>query len=902
MIPLRLQLKNFLSYGPELQTIDFTPYHLICLCGKNGHGKSALLDAMTWALWGTARKLLSESKPDYGLLRLGQTQMQVTFDFSCNGQVYRVRREFAKTYGKPLAVLEFGIIDAHNAFVALTDKSIRTTQAKIITTLNLTAESFMNSAFIRQGNANEFSQKIPKDRKKVLAHILGLAKYDQLRRLAQEAAKGLQLKQQAMNGSLNVLIHELVPKQSITQRSHTITQELETLTHQEVTLLQQLHELDEAKQMLMAHQHKLQTAHTAHAHNVHEQQHKQPQLRETWHAWRTLHKQLYATNCATLEAERQEIVTWLAQYQEQAEQRFRAQEKILNLKASMYTHEQTIVHEYEQTCMQLELATQKFHIEYKHLLKQIDTIDITLQQQENVQREYTQEQEILTQKLQKKPAFDARLQAFDQQFLKRKNYYQMFIAQGTWVTQQLEDIRKKQLLVHDESNPSCPLCEQNLSAARKRFLKKSFCHQEQALMHRCARLKKIVVRLKQVLLDQHTERTTLGQQEQEYSNNTIRHAALVKEHALLLNTYAENIAHHATLTQNKHELLQSIHHHEQKITATRARIPTLIKQDLQHQAMHKELQGLTTLLTTYTTQQQQYSAFNNRLKIIQEQITAQRDTTATQQERMMTTRRLCHELKVLKKNIQEQQSIMTESGNIIAVQEKVLQEKMPAVMHAIKQLRTHKETLIKEQGQVEQQLHKITAIEQEHAQRLQDIAQLDGEIADYNIIATTLGKDGLQALLIEEAIPEIEHEANKILAKLTDNQTHIFLESLKDLKSGGTKETLDIRVSDSMGLRPYEMFSGGEAFRIDFALRVGIAKLLAHRAGTSLQTLIIDEGFGSQDEDGLQLIMDVLHRIQDDFAKIIIVSHLNAMKNQFPVHFLVQKKASGSTVDVVEQA
>jgi hypothetical protein len=41
MIPQKLQIKNFISYGPNLQTIDFTNYSLICLSGKNGHGKSA---------------------------------------------------------------------------------------------------------------------------------------------------------------------------------------------------------------------------------------------------------------------------------------------------------------------------------------------------------------------------------------------------------------------------------------------------------------------------------------------------------------------------------------------------------------------------------------------------------------------------------------------------------------------------------------------------------------------------------------------------------------------------------------------------------------------------------------------------------------------------------------------
>lgn len=155
-------------------------------------------------------------------------------------------------------------------------------------------------------------------------------------------------------------------------------------------------------------------------------------------------------------------------------------------------------------------------------------------------------------------------------------------------------------------------------------------------------------------------------------------------------------------------------------------------------------------------------------------------------------------------------------------------------------------------------------------------------------------------LLIEDALPEIEFEANELLSQLTNNQAHIIIESLRDLKKGGTKETLDIKISDPMGIRPYELFSGGEAFRIDFALRIAISKLLARRAGTSLQTLIIDEGFGSQDEEGIAHMMEALHKIQDSFAKIIIVSHLSSMKEQFPVHFLIEKGSQGSIIQIME--
>ena len=88
MIPHKIQLKNFLSYGSQMQTVDFSSYELICLSGKNGHGKSALLDAITWALWGQGRKILGTAKPDAGLLRLGQTHMLVIFDFEFSSKIF----------------------------------------------------------------------------------------------------------------------------------------------------------------------------------------------------------------------------------------------------------------------------------------------------------------------------------------------------------------------------------------------------------------------------------------------------------------------------------------------------------------------------------------------------------------------------------------------------------------------------------------------------------------------------------------------------------------------------------------------------------------------------------------------------------------------------------------------
>ncbi len=153
----------------------------------------------------------------------------------------------------------------------------------------------------------------------------------------------------------------------------------------------------------------------------------------------------------------------------------------------------------------------------------------------------------------------------------------------------------------------------------------------------------------------------------------------------------------------------------------------------------------------------------------------------------------------------------------------------------------------------------------------------------------SFGKNGIQALIIENALPEIEEETNNLLDRLTSNATQITMESLRDLKSGRLKETLEIKISDELGMRDYEMYSGGEAFRIDFSLRIALSKLLARRAGTRLRTLVIDEGFGTQDEEGLDNIVQAIQSISDDFDKILVITHLETLKNAFPVKIEVTK-------------
>lgn len=95
------------------------------------------------------------------------------------------------------------------------------------------------------------------------------------------------------------------------------------------------------------------------------------------------------------------------------------------------------------------------------------------------------------------------------------------------------------------------------------------------------------------------------------------------------------------------------------------------------------------------------------------------------------------------------------------------------------------------------------------------------------------------------------------------------------------------------------MFSGGEVFRVNFAIRLALSRLLAQRAGARLQTLVIDEGFGSQDAQGRQRLIEAINLVRHEFKKILVITHMEELKEAFPARIEVEKTLHGSTVRVI---
>jgi DNA repair protein SbcC/Rad50 len=202
MIPLRLELTNFLAYR-QPSPLDFTGIHVAVLCGENGAGKSSLLDAMTWALWGRAR-----AKTDTELVHQGQTEMRVEFTFALGEQVYRVVR--GRRVGKSAnSLLDFQAANPDGRFASIGEATIPKTQEKINRILRLTYETFTNSAYLVQGQADEFTGKRPTERKQVLADILGLMEWDAYEERAKQKIRAIDLQLAGIEGALREIEDDL---------------------------------------------------------------------------------------------------------------------------------------------------------------------------------------------------------------------------------------------------------------------------------------------------------------------------------------------------------------------------------------------------------------------------------------------------------------------------------------------------------------------------------------------------------------------------------------------------------------------------------------------------------------------------------------------------------------------
>ena len=221
MLPISLTVHNFLSYRDAAPTLRLENVHVACLCGANGNGKSALLDAITWVLWGRARGQRQDQ-----LLHHGQDEMFVELEFDIGQERYRATRRYSRARKTPQTSLELGVFTGAD-YRPITGDTISETQADIIRRTNMDYDTFVNSAYLVQGRADLFAMATASQRKEVLARVLGLGIYDRLEERAKLHNRDLQSALSASSFHLERLREQVALGDQVREALQRVDGELE---------------------------------------------------------------------------------------------------------------------------------------------------------------------------------------------------------------------------------------------------------------------------------------------------------------------------------------------------------------------------------------------------------------------------------------------------------------------------------------------------------------------------------------------------------------------------------------------------------------------------------------------------------------------------------------------------
>jgi exonuclease SbcC len=221
-----------------------------------------------------------------------------------------------------------------------------------------------------------------------------------------------------------------------------------------------------------------------------------------------------------------------------------------------------------------------------------------------------------------------------------------------------------------------------------------------------------------------------------------------------------------------------------------------------------------------------------------------------------------------------------------------------AVTCKLRTARAAHETASGDVARFEGELDRLNKLESESAEDRRRQKELHATADTWRYLVDAFGKDGIPALIIDAAIPEVEDIANDILTRLGTG-LEVSLDTQKALKSSDRiAETLDVKIIEDGFDRPYETYSGGEAYRVNVALRVALSKLLARRAGAHIETLILDEPEGL-DEEGRAKLVELLQILSETFSTILLISHHEDLKEVFPARIECSKGPDGSRAEVV---
>ncbi len=862
MIPIHLSIAGFLSYRDPAE-LDFRTFELACISGANGAGKSSLLDAITWALFGQARKR------DESLINTQSNGAEVRFIFSYENNYYRIQRALprGKTSTLDFQILQVpqsldGPIDELGIWKTLNESTQRATQAKIEDTLCLDYETFVNAAFFLQGKADQFTQQRSGDRKRILSSILGLETWEVYRQQAAEKRKLAEAEIDNIEGRLTEIQAELAEEETrkanlarlekqlalLSKTRQAQEETLDSIRRITAALVEQKKLVEALRRQLEAASAKLGENEQRLAARRQESQAfvdilaREAGIRAAYTAWQQ----------ARIDLQRWDGIA--AQFREQEKRRQGPLDEINDARSRL--SEQLRALQDQKAVVEGVLS------EREALLQQLEKTE--------------QDRRLVETELSRRAQLDLELQNTRQRQSDAR-------AENQALKPQMDELKKRISTLEETEGASCPLCGQPLSPQDRKKLIAELKAGGKEMGDRHRANQKLLQELEKTVHDLEEQITSLAEAEgvlRQYNRTVDQiHGRLGEIEKWKMDWETQDAPR---LRDIERQLAEEGFAPEARarLAEIDAELKAIGYDAAAHDAVRKaELDGRPAEDDLRSLEKAQAA-----LAPLQREIASLEEQIGTQ-----------------KSEVDRQQQEYSRAAESLAAS----QAQAPDEYAAERQLYTLQEQENRLRLEVGAAQQKVLVLGDLKARRKELVARRDEfahRVAQYKQLERAFGKDGVPALLIEQALPQIETKANEILDRLSASSMSVHFETTapyKDKKREDLKETLEIQISDEAGVRDYEMYSGGESFRVDFAIRLALSEVLAQRAGARLQTLVIDEGFGSQDTLGRQRMVEAINMVRQEFSKILVITHIDELKDAFPNRIEVEKTARGSTVRVI---
>ena len=1013
MIPVKLTIEGLYSYQ-ERQIIDFsdlTEAGLFGIFGNVGSGKSSILEAIMYVLYGETERLNSKDKRAYNMMNLKSNLSYIEFDFfNFEQKLYRATREFKRNSKRFEDVKSPTVV-----FYEQKDTEwIPLNQSKAEEIIGLSYENFKRTIIIPQGQFKEFIELGAKDRTQMMKEIFGLHRYDLQDKVAALNSKNLtnlnQLEgklsgfEEVSEEKIKELEESLTEQTKVSnqvqeeytqinesfQRLKALKSDFETLKQKKIDFEKvsiQKDEMDQRKVELDRYElifnafSQLLENHKKGSNQLDEKsisiENQRKQLALIENQIKEISNQIEAikNDYDTLPTKRKEETDL-----ELIVQALSFSEEIEKLKARTAKGLRE-VEEVEKNEQKIEASIKISEQEVKKLSEsKIDAQTLIevgnwFVQNQNLQQSIQKQQSKIDEQKQQINVFEAQLKTENIEISSFENWFnsefEKLESTKKSIEKQKNELEVQQKLAHFahelHDGEACPLCgaseHPNIIEVDDVSTKfevvnielKQIDEKLKSLQKKQNEVQKIVDQKQFIEKQIEQENQVLNElkiQEKNHLNLFVwkdfdpknielfeekKKAAITLDKTISdinkeIETCRETLEKERQSVEKYKNALEKFRLEEtekaSQINQNKANLKVLKFEDFQNETIENVLQNLNDLKIYTTKIEQNYSQFSENLNLLNPKLASQKTSIEIIEKQIIE---LKDELKINQNKIENAllkyeiedvgkvQLVLNQQIDLLIVRKELedfrvlfetlkssiieLEQKLTEVSFDEEIYQTQEEKLFF----VTNQLKEATEIVTKTTTEIERLNKSFGEKKDLLIELEKLQKRALNLQTMRNLFNSagfVQYVSSIYLKQLCDNANVRFHRMTRNQLSLQMNDNNDFEIIDYLNegrSRSVKTLSGGQSFQVSLSLALALAESVQTNAKSEKNFFFIDEGFGTQDADAVNIVFETLMSLQKENRIVGIISHVDELKDRIPVALQITKdEERGSLIDFVK--